>query len=656
MDVFDGTWSELGHSIAPVSCWTCRRRRLRCDSRLPTCAKCAKAGYRCLGYGPDKPLVWVGLGRRTSKKVVAAMAAAAEAARVDKAADKASLATSSRASVGQAGELVLARRPTTTPQIRTSLGQAKIVAPTLPSPGLLLCRPTEPMFVGHNAKTRRYIEYYLQRCCTECDMIPTTPGEEQTTDPYRSLMALSQGSQLMLNIVVALAASHFAGSSRPEPKLLEAPYSPGRHDDNDDSDGVIISPIFSDARTYKSKAIKTLQMALNQLDHSDAVVAASLLLIWVEVLDSGTRSWRCHLDGMVGLLAMRRQRLKEKRRKLQEQRAAADYHLNGAYGPSPPVNSEAVSSPEQEPWTFQSYFEEACLVLHTLGTTFSTNKQDLAEVFGEEQVNRILDRVETRNWTGCPVYLLKVLRAVNKLHAVDATFDLRPRHARELLNQIDGFDAWAWASSCNTDTVWVQKRHHLAAAYRGAIEIFARRALQYHLDAHWSPSAASCEYNDPDDAACSDPVANSGTPPLPCYSQQSQYQQQEQRHLVEVAHAVAWHLNHLAPDDPHFKGALWPAFVAGAEARRDDDRDVVRRIFRDMYGLIHCQSIRRAMQVLVQIWASKLVVSPDLPLPEEGENDALDFRYREGSSPCSSADEPSWLEKLCRSGEELLLI
>lgn len=390
MDVFDGTWSELSQSIAPVSCWTCRRKRLRCDSRLPTCAKCAKAGYRCLGYGPDKPLVWVGLGRRASKKVIAAMAAAAEAAKVDKAADKASLATSSRASVGQAGELVLARRPTTTPQTRAWSGQAKIVAP---SPGLLLCRPTEPMFVGHNAKTRRYIEYCMQnpceltfknkrktqirervltpispqltdlrRCCTECDMIPTTPEEEQTTDPYRSLMALSQGSPLMLNIVVALAAYHFAGSSRPEPKLLEAPYPPGRHDDNDDSGGVITSPIFSDARTYKSKAIINLQMALNRLDHSDAVVAASLLLIWVEVLDSGTRSWRCHLDGMVGLLALRRQRLKERRRRLQEQRAAADYHLNGAYGPSPPVNSEAVLSPEQEPWTFQNYFEEACLV------------------------------------------------------------------------------------------------------------------------------------------------------------------------------------------------------------------------------------------------------------------------------------------------------
>ncbi|KAL8424175.1 hypothetical protein RB596_004134 [Gaeumannomyces avenae] len=681
MDVSDGTWSQLGRSIAPVSCWTCRRRRLRCDSRLPTCAKCAKAGYRCLGYGPDKPFVWVGLGRRTSKKVVAAMAAAAEAAKADKAAEKASSSSSSSPSSRGSGELVSAKRPSQSQQSWRVSGPATItVAAALPPPELLLCRPTEPMFVGHDAKTRGYIEYYLRRCCAECT-IPQTPEEEEKMNPYRSFMALSQGSPLVHNTVVALAAHHLAGSSRPAPKLLEAPMSPGRYDDgDDDQNGVSNTAIFSDALTHKNMAIMNLRTALKSLDHSDAVVAASLLLIWVELLESGTKSWRCHLDGMVALLAARKQHLKnamakerreeeQRRQNMQQRQGSPDYHLNGSYGPSPPVNSEAMSSPEQELWTFQNYFEETCLVLHTFGTTLTTNKQDLGEVFGDKQVDRILDRAETRSWTGCPAHLLKVVRLVNKLHGVDAVLDPQPRQAHELINQIDAFDAWAWASSHNTDANWVQKRHHLASAYKGAIEIFTRRALQRHLEAHWSPVATTCEYTDVDEAYCSNsassdeptftdpwsgmpavaPAAAAAAPSPACFAQQ------EQRHLVEVAHTVAWHLDHLTPEDAHFKGALWPAFVAGAEARRDDDRNVVRRVFAEMYGLLHCRSVRRAMQVLAKTWASRPVVPPALQIPEEAEADLVDFHY---SSPSSNAcvDEPSWLEELCSSGEELLLV
>lgn len=312
--------------------------------------------------------------------------------------------------------------------------------------------------------------------------------------------------------------------------------------------------------------------------------------------------------------------------------------------------------------------------LHTFGTTLTTNKRDLGEIFGDKQVDRILDRAETRSWTGCPAHLLKIVRSINKLHAIDAAIDPQPRRAYELINQIDAFDAWAWASSRNTNANWAQKRHHLASAYKGAIEIFARRALQRHLDAHWSPVATTCGDTDVDEACCSnsacseepsftDPwsgkpaaaavAADAAAAPSPCSSQQ---QEQKQRHLVEVAHTVAWHLNNLKPEDAHFKGALWPAFVAGAEARRDDDRNVVRRIFADMYGLLHCRSVRRAMQILVKTWASRPVVPPSIEMSDEAEDDLLDFRYSSPSTSTPGPDEPSWLEELCRSGEELLLV
>lgn len=40
-------------------CHNCRKRRIRCDSTQPACKKCAVKGLECLGYGKQKPLVWL---------------------------------------------------------------------------------------------------------------------------------------------------------------------------------------------------------------------------------------------------------------------------------------------------------------------------------------------------------------------------------------------------------------------------------------------------------------------------------------------------------------------------------------------------------------------------------------------------------------------
>lgn len=41
------------------SCWTCRQRRVTCDSRRPTCSPCRIRGISCEGY--DIRLVWVNM-------------------------------------------------------------------------------------------------------------------------------------------------------------------------------------------------------------------------------------------------------------------------------------------------------------------------------------------------------------------------------------------------------------------------------------------------------------------------------------------------------------------------------------------------------------------------------------------------------------------
>lgn len=43
-----------------TSCWTCRRRRVRCDGSSPTCTSCARSSLDCDGY--DTQLAWVDPG------------------------------------------------------------------------------------------------------------------------------------------------------------------------------------------------------------------------------------------------------------------------------------------------------------------------------------------------------------------------------------------------------------------------------------------------------------------------------------------------------------------------------------------------------------------------------------------------------------------
>ncbi|KAK8080057.1 hypothetical protein PG997_007875 [Apiospora hydei] len=69
--------------FASRPCWTCRQRRVVCDTRLPHCIKCTKSGRECLGYGEKKPVIWVtgmaSRGKMAGRTTFATSASAAAA-------------------------------------------------------------------------------------------------------------------------------------------------------------------------------------------------------------------------------------------------------------------------------------------------------------------------------------------------------------------------------------------------------------------------------------------------------------------------------------------------------------------------------------------------------------------------------------------------
>lgn len=94
-----------------------------------------------------------------------------------------------------------------------------------------------------------------------------------------------------------------------------------------------------------------------------------------------------------------------------------------------------------------------------------------------------------------------------------------------------------------------------------------------------------------------------------------------------VGEAVG-HLEKIGPQDSHFKGCLWPAFIVGAEARDVSHRLAVTSILLNMYDLLQARSIERALVALERLWS------------------------RQSQSP----EGIFWLDMFYEDGEELLLV
>ncbi|KAK1853633.1 C6 finger domain-containing protein [Colletotrichum chrysophilum] len=446
VDVVDGTWSHLNGLIADVPCWTCRRRRLRCDNLKPACVKCTRAGLQCLGYGPKKPLVWVEHGRRR------------------KMAHKQTPHPPS---------------PTPAPSVeisdqewpKTQKKQDSIHEDVQRAPeddgrqidrsevGMLLKSPADPILRQYGIKSVEYISYYEQRCCMECSIY-----DEKSVNPFRRFMPMALSNPLVHHTIVSLAAHHRARSEI----TLESPEKHGLlfHkailDSVEPSDTAtslqLRSRDFADALMHKQQAITHMRLALTGSTPSDAVIVSTLLLIWVELLESGYRSWKYHLGGMRALLVSRTSAA-----------LRSDVEARGA----------GSTLHDATFWNFGAYFEEIYVSLQTFGSTLCRDKPDLSETFTDPGLYTILRRGEFRGWTGCPAELSHILCGFNSLlcpaRAGNHQEDFAMR-ASQLFQRLEQFSCRQWAVDY-PEPHYVSQRESLAHAYKCAIEIYGRRAL-----------------------------------------------------------------------------------------------------------------------------------------------------------------------------------
>ncbi|KAK1569358.1 fungal-specific transcription factor domain-containing protein [Colletotrichum navitas] len=496
--IVDGTWSHLKELIADAPCWSCRRRRVRCDAIRPACVKCTRAGIQCLGYGPTKPLLWVGMPRRAKKN---------SKSRADT--RKTRYTDTATSQFRQTCEIAI---HIADEELITS--EAFDAVPTLPQADTecqILKIPTNPLVVNYGLQSLEYIQYYEQRCCIECSIY-----EENSVNPFRQFLPLIQNSPLVHHTIVSLAAHHRARGATPLRWLKRLSFPP--HDASETipsrDDAVplqsLISTHYSSALSHKRRAIQNLRQALAAADHSDSVVVSTLLLIWVELLDSGYQSWRHHLSGMRGLIISRTRS-------------------------SHPVGKDDSALTPNMVWNFNDYLEEAYVILCTNGSAAGPLAPELKD------------------------------------------------HAGKLFDQLDRFSCWDWSTSY-PEPNYVEERYHLACSYKAAIKVYGRRAL---LGSDFEPT--------------------------------------EMREILEDA---MYHMKMIDPQDSHFKGCLWPAFVVGAEASDPAHRLAVTDILIHMYGLLYTRTIERGLHALERIW-----------------------KWRQ-----LTEDRISWIVYMYEDGEELLLV
>jgi hypothetical protein len=113
-------------------------------------------------------------------------------------------------------------------------------------------------------------------------------------NPLRNLIPAALGHPVLLMSILALSARHKANAARAFYQSESAIHS-----------GLGVQDASYDALHFKYNAIQGLSRALGTARPSqkDVIVASAFLLIFLDLLESGSDKWNFHLEGIKSLIA-----------------------------------------------------------------------------------------------------------------------------------------------------------------------------------------------------------------------------------------------------------------------------------------------------------------------------------------------------------------
>ncbi|PUU75486.1 fungal-specific transcription factor domain-domain-containing protein [Tuber borchii] len=362
-----------------------------------------------------------------------------------------------------------------------------------------------------------YLDYFDKRVCRDFILF-----ERYGDNPYRNLLSLAAEHPSFLHAALAVSARHYSNNTG---------FSE------------------TDALVYKGRAINSLSQDLQKPNYDgttivrEPVLAAMLLFLFFEALESGKDTWKIHLQGARRLIQMsggmdgQRSNLSSSLGVLITHVAAIDI-IGKSLAFSGGADTDTLS------W----------------GGTNSN----------PEEIFKFLEQAEHYSFLGCPAELLQLISLVSQHKKAPPTTTATFPTTQTLLSRITNFNPQDWVSkrlpSLNQNAAGTsiprldaRELYHHVCAYKCAVHILALQVL--------TPSSPSAV-----------PKTD------------------------ELVDEIIAHITSFEPGSVFFKGVFWPVFLAGAAATNERQREFVRETLKNIWELLPQFNVKSAGVLLEAMW------------------------------------------------------
>ncbi|KAI1009178.1 hypothetical protein LB504_002916 [Fusarium proliferatum] len=273
---------------------------------------------------------------------------------------------------------------------------------------------------------REYIRYFHQELSKECVVY-----NNSSFNPFLSLMPLMPSSQALSHIMISISAFHIAHRL----DISQSQLQPGH------------SEVVRIALLNKQKALRYLKHELRVQPeiNTDAVIAAVLLFVNLDVVEFGGRGWKYHLRGAEELIRIRKRLVK-----------------GGSEG-----------------WV--QYFDTACTTFGILSNTLvPSHSLRVVPIALDPTFHDTVRRSEHLTWIGCPASLLSLLHTINTLRTQSHEYGSSDKAVGTIMYDLESFSPLSWATDF-PDPQHHESRYHLAHAYKAAVSIYASHVMSETL-------------------------------------------------------------------------------------------------------------------------------------------------------------------------------
>ncbi|KAF7586990.1 hypothetical protein BBP40_007882 [Aspergillus hancockii] len=376
-------------------------------------------------------------------------------------------------------------------------------------------------------RASKYYLYYYSKCVCKLFIM-----YDSNKNPLRNLIPAALDNPALFNSIAALSARHLANADQ------------SFHQSDTDTRSEFKSA-HHDALLFKYKALQGISQSLNNSTscRKDTTVASAFLLIFLDLLESGSDKWNFHLEGVKKLIAP-----------IQLRRG------------SQTGRGQDLGDTVQG---IRDFIIRQIYLIDTLGATYTRPKL-LSNSTSLRQSKTPLPMSVDKSYLGCPENLLEALQSFSACRDVvanaapldETTLYSLIQEINTVLDSTRSFDCNSWASKLpqphSSSAQDIRMLSTLAQSYKIGTMIYGKRVLSTLMGENISQDDLVYELIG----------------------------------MVEI----------LKGDESLFKCILWPMFVAGLESRQQPQRDYVISCLEKFWFETKCINVVNAGNLLRKFW------------------------------------------------------